>query len=272
MASELKATALYFKYDAAEILQGVSLEVSTGRVAGLLGPNGSGKSTLLKILSGVLPPDRGNVEILGRPLDEFSRRELSRRVAVVPQESQFGFPFSVLEVVLMGRHPHLGGIAFESREDIDIARHALDRCGASHLAERCIHELSTGERQRVVFARALSQQPSILLLDEPASHLDIRHQVELYDIVRELALEEGCTVLTVLHDLNLAAEYCDRIYLLSGGRIEAGGPASEILTYSNLVRVFDADIYIDTNSLTGKPLIGPMSKQTAEEYRELKDH
>ncbi|HSR63960.1 MAG TPA: ABC transporter ATP-binding protein [Gammaproteobacteria bacterium] len=271
MASDLKAISLFFRYHTVDVLQGISLQVSAGQVAGLLGPNGSGKSTLLKILSGVLTPDAGHVEILGRPLTEFTRQGLSRKVAVVPQESQFGFPFSVLEIVLMGRHPHLGGITFESRNDINIARNALGRCGADHLAERCIHELSSGERQRVVFARALAQQPSILLLDEPASHLDIRHQVELYDIVRELASGENCTVLTVLHDLNLAAEYCDQIYLLSAGRIEAGGPATEILNYANLVRVFDTDIYIDTNSLTGKPLIGPMSKQTMDEYRKLKD-
>ncbi|MBI4005790.1 MAG: ABC transporter ATP-binding protein, partial [Gammaproteobacteria bacterium] len=223
------------------------------------GPNGSGKSTLIKIISGVLNGYRGSVFVAGREVHEIPRRQLARQLAVVPQESVFSFSFSALEIVLMGRHPHIAGLAFESASDIEIAREALRRCGALDIASRPIQKLSSGERQRVVFARALAQQPQILLLDEPASFLDIRHQVELYDIVRELASELQCGVLTALHDFNLAAEYCDQVYLLSEGHIEAGGPTTEVLSYANLTRVFDTEVYVDTNALTGKLLITPLS-------------
>jgi len=261
MASErgmrLEVEALSFAYTERPVLDGVTLHAAPGEVVGLLGPNGSGKSTLIKALTGTLPGYAGSARIDGREVRDLGRREVARNLAVVPQESAFGFPFSVLEVVLMGRHPHLAGLAFESERDIALARAALDRCGAREMEQRTIFELSSGERQRVIFARALVQQPRALVLDEPASFLDIRHQVELYDIVRGLAAE-GCTVLTVLHDINLAAEYCDRIYLLREGRIEAGGAARDVLTYANLTRVFDTEVYVDTNTLTGKLLVVPL--------------
>jgi iron complex transport system ATP-binding protein len=257
--ARLEARDLSFAYDGRRVLEGVRLEAGPGEVVGLLGPNGSGKSTVIKIFSGVLGGYLGSVQVDGREVRRTPQVELARRLAVVPQESVFSFPFSTLEIVLLGRHPHLAGLAFESARDIELAREALERCGALDLASRPIHELSSGERQRVVFAKALAQQPRMLLLDEPASFLDIRHQVELYDIVRGLAHDEGRTVLTVLHDLNLAAEYCDRIYLLRRGRIEAGGPTGEVFTYANLTRVFGTEVYVDTNDLTGKLLVIPLS-------------
>jgi iron complex transport system ATP-binding protein len=187
------------------------------------------------------------------------RKELASKLAVVPQETSFGFPFTVLQVVLMGRHPHLAGLAFETPQDVERARAALERCGAVHLEDRTIQELSSGERQRVVFARALAQEPRALLLDEPASFLDIRHQTEIYDLVRERALANGTAVLTVLHDLNLAAEYCDRIYLLRQGRVAAAGRTEEVFTYANLTAVFETEVYVDTNDLTGQLLVVPLS-------------
>lgn len=255
----IEATGLSFSYGKRRVLHDVTLRVGPGEIVGLLGPNGSGKSTILKIVSGVLAGYSGCVRLAGRDVRDMSRRDIPRRLAMVPQESVFGFPFSVLEVVLMGRHPHLAGLAFESRADIKIAKDALARCDSLALASRSIQELSSGERQRVVFARALAQQPQILLLDEPASFLDIRHQIGIYDIVRDLALEQECTVLTALHDLNLASEYCDQVYLLSDGCMVAGGATSEILSYSNLTRVFNTKVYVDVNALTGKPLIVPLS-------------
>ncbi len=257
-AARIETRELSFAYDGRQVLRGVGLRVEPGEVVGLLGPNGSGKSTLIKIVSAVLSGYRGSARIDDREVRELGRRELARMVAVVPQEPVFGFPFTALEIVLMGRHPHLAGLAFESDADIESAREALARCGCEELSARPIHELSAGERQRVVFARALAQQPRALLLDEPASFLDIRHQVELYDIVRELADEGGCSVLTVLHDLNLAAEYCDRIYLLRDGRVEAEGSTGRVFTYANLKRVFGTEVYVDTNSLTGKMLVVPL--------------
>ena len=263
----LEARGLRFAYDGLEALRGIDLSVGPGEIVGLLGPNGSGKSTVIRLLSGVLGGYGGSARLDGEEIARMPRRALARRVAVVPQEPSFGFPFSALEIALMGRHPHLAGLAFESERDVALARAALERCGAAALASRSIQELSSGERQRVVFARALAQQPRMLLLDEPASFLDIRHQVEVYDVVRALVAERSCSVLTVLHDLNLAAEYCDRIYLLREGRIEAAGPTAEVLTYANLTRVFDTEVYVDTNTLTGKLIVVPLSGQVQRRLR-----
>jgi iron complex transport system ATP-binding protein len=257
----IRLSGLRFAYGERVALDDVSLDVRPGEVVGLLGPNGSGKSTVIRVLSGILAGHAGRVEIGGRAVASYSRRELARLLAVVPQEPSFAFPFTALEVVLMGRHPWLAGLAFESERDIDLARSALERCGGGGLASRPIQELSSGERQRVVFARALAQEPRALLLDEPASFLDIRHQVALYDVVRSLARDEGCAVLTVLHDLNLAAEYCDRVLLLRAGRVEACGATPEALTYANLTRVFDTDVYVATNDLTGKLIVVPLSAE-----------
>jgi iron complex transport system ATP-binding protein len=257
--ASLDVAELRFAYDGRPVLDGVTLSVGPGEIVGLVGPNGSGKSTVVRIVSGVLSGFAGTVRVGGADLGRLPRAELARRLAVVPQEPSFAFPFSALEIVLLGRHPHLAGAAFESEGDVRVAREALERCGAGPLAARAIQELSSGERQRVVFAKALAQDPQVLLLDEPASFLDIRHQVELYDVVRELTHARRRAVLTVLHDLNLAAEYCDRIYLLHRGRIAAGGPPAEVLTYETLTRVFETDVHIDVNTLTGKLLVVPLS-------------
>jgi len=250
--------ALSLAYGSRTALERADLDARPGEVVGVLGPNGSSKSTLERVLAGVLSAYEGSAAFDGREVREIPRRELARALGVVQQEPEFSFPFTALEIVLMGRHPHLAGLAFESARDVEVAREALERCGAAAFAGRAIHELSSGERQRVVFARAVAQQPRFLLLDEPASFLDVRHQVGLYDVVRGLVEDRGCGAITVLHDLNLAAEYCDRIYLLRRGRIEAAGPTAEVFTYANLKRVFETEIYVDTNALTGKLLVAPL--------------
>jgi len=249
---------LGLSYGAQRALDGVDLSARRGELVGVLGPNGSGKSTLVRILGGALAHYEGSAAFEGRELRDIPRRELARALGVVQQEPGFSFPFTALEIVLMGRHPHLAGTAFESPQDLEIARAALERCGAAAFAGRPIDELSSGERQRVVFARALAQQARFLLLDEPASFLDVRHQVGLYDVVREMVEDGGCGAITVLHDLNLAAEYCDRIYLLRGGRVEAAVTTEEVFTYANLKRVFDTEIYVERNSLTGRLLVSPL--------------
>jgi iron complex transport system ATP-binding protein len=261
----LEVESLHHHYGERLALEDVSLCVQPGEVVGLLGPNGSGKSTLIKILSGVLPYTQGHVRLDGRDLRHLPRREVAKSLAVVPQEPIFSFPFTALEIVLMGRYPHLGGFVFESARDVALAREALARCDSLELADRTVQELSSGERQRVVFARALAQEPRALLLDEPASFLDIRHQVEICDLMRSLADRQKLSVLAVLHDLNLAAEYCDRIYLLRRGRIEMSGPTEEVFTYQNLTRVFETELYVDTNDLTGKMLVVPLSGRTREQ-------
>ncbi len=255
----LEAGGLGFAYGERAALEGVDLDAEPGEIVGLLGPNGSGKSTLLRVFAGLLRGYRGAARVAGREVRSTSPRDLARLLALVPQEPQVAFPFTALEVVLMGRHPHLAGQTFESEGDVAIARRALDRCDALMLAERDIQRLSAGERQRVFVAMALAQEPRALLLDEAGSFLDIRHQVELYDLVRELAREQAVTVLAALHDLNLAAEYCDRVVLLRGGRVEARGPTRETLSYASLKQVFETEIYVDVHDLTGSLVVTPLS-------------
>ena len=254
----LEARELAYAHASGGGVAGVDLTLAAGEIVGLLGPNGAGKSTLVRLLAGTLRPTRGTVRLLGDELSTLTARARARRVAVVPQEPVFELPFSALEVALLGRHPHLGGVAFESERDLAIARAALARAGAGELADRAIGTLSSGEKQRVVFARALAQETPVLLLDEPASFLDLRHQVELFDRLREL-VSDGRGVLAVLHDLNLAAEYCDRVLLMREGRLVAEGGTAETLTYANLTRVFATEIYVDVNDLTGGLVVTPLS-------------
>jgi iron complex transport system ATP-binding protein len=261
----LEAQEVRFAYGGRAALNGVSLRVAPGEVVGLLGPNGSGKSTSIKILSGVVTGYQGRVLLEGVDLRVQERQQIARALAVVPQETSFSLPFTVLEIVLFGRHPHLGKVAFESAADASLARQALEQCGALHLAERRIDELSSGERQRVVLARALAQEPRVLLLDEPASFLDIRHQLEVYELVRALAEQRSTAILLVAHDLNLAAEYCDRVYLMRQGRVDASGPTAEIFTSANLSRVFETELYVDENRLTGKLMVVPLSARAKAE-------
>jgi iron complex transport system ATP-binding protein len=254
----IAAAGLGFRYASGGGVEALTFAVEPGEVFGILGPNGSGKSTLVRLLAGLLQPQQGRVELGGEPVDALSRREIARRLALVPQEPRFEADFTALEAVLLGRHPHLAGVAFESERDVAIARAALARVDAGALAERPVEELSAGERQRVVMARALAQETPALVLDEPSSFLDLRHQVGLFDLVRELAAE-GRAVVAVLHDLSLAAEYCDRVLLLEHGRAAALGTTAEALTYANLTRVFETEVYVDVHDLTGGLIVAPLS-------------
>ena len=204
------------------VLCGVDFELTEGEVLVLAGRNGVGKTTLLRIATGILAPDAGEVRVDGRSLADLGRRDLARTMALVPQETTVPFPFSVAEVVLMGRAPHLGLLGFESRRDLGIARTAMERLGIDHLADRSILEISGGERQLAMVARALAQEAPILLLDEPTAHLDVSRRLEVLALVRELA-REGRSALVVSHDLGVAARECDRVALLSEGRVLAVG-------------------------------------------------
>ncbi|HEV8717182.1 MAG TPA: ABC transporter ATP-binding protein, partial [Candidatus Binatia bacterium] len=194
-----------FAYGPIEAVRELSFSVAKGEVFGLLGPNGSGKSTVVRLLSRVLTPRSGHISLAGRDVKSYSREELARQIAVVPQETTIELPFSVLEIVLMGRSPHLGRFGFERAEDLAVAQRVMEQTGVSELVTREIHELSGGERQRVILARALAQEPRVLLLDEPTAFLDIKHQVEVYDLVKALSRQNELTVVATLHDLNLAA-------------------------------------------------------------------
>jgi iron complex transport system ATP-binding protein len=231
---------------------------------GLLGPNGSGKSTVVRLLSGVLVPQRGRVCLAGQPLTTLRREALAQRIAVVPQETRIDVPFSVFEIVLMGRTPHHERFGFESKADIALAHRAMELTDVKGLAHRAIHELSGGERQRVILARALAQTPQLLLLDEPTAFLDIKHQVEVCDLVRHLSRQEGLTVVSILHDLNLAALYCDRLALLKQGRVFASGAPSAVLTRANIQAVYETAVSIGMNPLTGTVQILPLDGETRQ--------
>ena len=232
-----------FAYGTRIAVDGVSLAVRRGEFVGVIGPNGSGKSTLLRLLSGIFRPKSGEVLLEGCPLGSISRSDLARRVAVVTQEPVIDFAFSVTEVVLMGRAPHLGGAVFESTRDIDIARRAMLRTEVLELADRFVQELSGGERQRVILARALAQETPLLLLDEPTAFLDIRHQVEVFGLLRSLR-NEGYTIVAAVHDLNLAAAYCDRLALLKDGRLLTAAPPQDVLTPTHIRAAYEIDVEV----------------------------
>jgi iron complex transport system ATP-binding protein len=244
----------------------VSLRIDRGEMVGIIGPNGSGKSTLLRLLSGVLRAWSGNIAIAGKPIAAYTPRQLGQRVGVVPQETHIDFPFTVMEVVLFGRTPHLGAFSFESARDLAVARQAMERTAVGHLAARRITELSGGERQRVIVARALAQEPSILVLDEPSAFLDLRHQVEVYDLLSDLRAE-GLTIVTVLHDLNLAGLYCDRVVLLADGRVFCVGEPATVLTYPTLTQVYGTEVYVAMNDITGRLNVLPLSRTYRERLR-----
>ncbi len=255
--SAIEVSGVTFGYRRQLVLQEVSFRVRSGGFVGVIGPNGSGKSTLLNLMCGVLKPWSGGIRLDGRDIASLSRLDVSRQLAVLPQETNMAFPYTVLEMVLFGRTPHLRGYAFEQDADVRIARDALERTGTEHLARRPVTELSGGERQRVALARTLAQQPRTLLLDEPSAFLDIRHEVEMYDLLRTLQ-EDGITVVSVLHDLNLAALYCEHIVLLSQGTVYRQGSPAQVMTYENLTAVYETEIYVAMNDITNTLNILPL--------------
>ncbi|MDA8217105.1 MAG: ABC transporter ATP-binding protein [Dehalococcoidales bacterium] len=242
--ASLRVENLTFAYGRRQVLHDVSLEATAGEVVGVLGPNGSGKSTFLRVASGVLRPAAGRVLVEGDDLSSLSRAEVARKVAVVPQSPHLPDGFTAWEIALLGRTPYLRLLQAERESDYAIVRLALELCGALDLAERRMGDLSGGERQRVVIARALAQEPSLLLLDEPTSHLDITHQVAILDLVSQLSREQGLGVVAVFHDLNLAAQYCHRVALFGGGRVIAEGTPDEVITVPNVRCAYGTEVCI----------------------------
>ena len=236
-------------------LSDLSLDISTGEIIGVIGPNSSGKTTLIRLLTRVLEPAAGEVRLEGVQVGRLSRTDLARRVAVVPQGILPQFPFTVGELALMGRYPHDPGRYFESPRDRAVAHEAMAATGVLELADMPLEHLSGGERQRAVIARALAQEPRLLVLDEPTAHLDLRYQVEAATLLRRLNRERGMTILLVSHDLNLAAEVCDRLLLLNGGRPVAIGAPEAVLDEGLLASVFGCGVVVDKNETTRRPVV-----------------
>jgi len=249
----LKVDNLNFSYGEREILKNLTLEVKKGDFLGILGANGAGKSTFFKLLSGVLTPESGDIFLQTRPIKDFSRLELARKMAVVPQEPPGDFPFTCREFVMMGRFPYLGFLGSETDHDRELVEQALNKTQTLPLADRRLNQLSGGERQRVTLARALAQEGELLLLDEPTSHLDIAFQLNTLEILRDINRNKGVSVVIILHDLNLAARFCRNLLLLKGGKIFASGSPKIVLTRENLETVFRVKTRVEIRD--GLPLI-----------------
>ena len=252
MSPAIEIQNLSFAYGERQVLNGISLRIGTGEMVGVLGPNGSGKTTLLKIVSGVLPAG-DKVKLNGRDLRSYERRELSRLFAVVPQENPVNFPYTVSEIVLMGRASHHSSLALEGKKDLEVARKSMELTETLSLADRYLHELSGGEKQRVVIARALAQEPEILLLDEPSAFLDLRHQVHTLELMRRLNQERQLTIIAAMHDLNLAALFFPRLVLLSGGKIYRDGSPKEVLTEETIEQVYGIRVKIRHDEFGTQP-------------------
>lgn len=237
------------------VLQDVSFQVEAGSFFIIIGPNGSGKTTLLKLLTGLLPMTKGDVEVFSDELRRLSARKLARSIAYVPQNAPVEFPFTVTQVVLMGRAPHLGLLGFESEADTAIARQAMEITRIDHLARRRLDQLSGGEQQRVLIARAICQQPRIIVLDEPTAALDLAHQVRVMDLMERLKTERNVTVVMVSHDLNLAAMFADRVLLLDRGRMARQGTPEHVLEYTTLEKVYGCTLLVDKSPLGDYPRV-----------------
>lgn len=270
----LQGADLTFGYGETPVVRGVSLEVPTNGFVGIIGPNGSGKTTLLRLLAGTRKPQQGSVRLDGVPLATLARGEIARRMAVVPQETQLAFEYSVLEVVLMGRYPHLGAFQIEGPRDVQIARAALTSTGTLPFEARMFSTLSGGEKQRVIIAAALAQissadverdysptakKSSILLLDEPTAALDLKYQLETASLLRSLHAAHALSVVVSTHDLNFAAALCQTLVMLKDGQVIASGRVDDVLTPSRIRDLYDVDAEVTRHARTGHLTVVPIA-------------
>lgn len=247
------------RYGSIKILEDISLSLKAGDFVGILGPNGSGKTTLLKSVSRTLKPSKGAILLNEKDVYTLKNIEVAKQMAVVPQDNAVSFSFTALEVVLMGRNPHMERFQMETEKDMAIARRVMNLTNTWQLASRPVNELSGGERQRVIIARALAQEPKVLLLDEPLTYLDIINQLEIMDLIKSLCMSEGLIVMAVVHDLNLAARYCNHALLLKSGKVFAAGPIDKVLTSENIKNVFKVEAMVKKNAVTDSLYIIPLS-------------
>ena len=260
----ISAQNLTYEVEGKTLLDGVDLHADRGQLVGLIGPNGAGKTTLLRTISGILRHRQGSVRLEGSDLTSLSPRDVAATLALVPQIAPYTYGFTSIELVLMGRYPHLGRFEIEGREDDRIARDAMRLTETEQFSDRTLDTLSGGERQRVFVARALAQQPRILLMDEPTANLDVLHQLKVLDLVRQL-VDDGLTAVAAIHDLNMAARYCDKLVLLSDGRVLAEGTPNEVLTPETIESAFGVRSAVYQDPVTGSPaisLIGPADEHS----------
>jgi iron complex transport system ATP-binding protein len=252
---ELEMQNVSLGYDHQPVLNDITLRTAPGQLVGLIGPNGSGKSTIIKALSRVIHPYSGRILIDGKDITSIPRRELACLVGVVPQMPLLPSTFTAFEIVLMGRNPHLGLFQSEGRQDWAIAWQAMEKTITQSLASRRVNELSGGEIQCLLIARVLAQETKAILLDEPTANLDIGRQIEILDLIKNLCMENHLTVLAAVHDLNLAAQYCDRLFLINEGCLHAEGAPAEVITDLNIKDVYGAENCVYTHPLNGLPTV-----------------
>ncbi len=258
----LEVKNLSFSFETgAEVLKGLSFELNAGEMLGVIGPNGSGKSTLIRLLSGVLKPKKGEIIIKNLSIQKYNARQLAQIIAVVPQQSEIAFPFKVKEVVMMGRAPYLKRFQWEGKKDYQVVEKAMALTETTHLSQRTIDQLSGGERQRVILARALAQEPEILLADEPTTYLDLHHQVKFMNLLRKLKSKNGLSVIFTTHDLNLASFFSDRVLLLNQGEMAGLGTPQEVLKPELVSRIYQVELWaLEKNNFTA-PLLFPKIKE-----------
>ncbi len=256
----LKVEKLNFGYDSHKILNDLQFQIIKGSFVSIIGPNGSGKTTLLKNISAALHPQSGKVLLKEKDIFKIKPKKLAQEIAVVPQDISVDFSFTVLETVLMGRMPYLNKFENESKKDIELAKWAMELTNTWNLRDRYITEISGGERQRVIVARALVQEPQVILLDEPVAHLDLQHQMELLELLRDLRDSNQLTIVAILHDLNLAAQFSDYIIMMKNGQIYSTGVPSKVLTADNIEKVYNMEVVVMPNELTGRFNIIPVAK------------
>ena len=261
----LVARDLHFAHKSGFAIRGVDLDAREGDIVGLVGPNGAGKTTLLRLLSGALIPSRGSVEIDGVDIASLNASERARLVSVVPQNPMLPLTFSVLDLVLMGRNAHLKLLEWESRRDVEIARRAMEMTDTWGFREREVGSLSGGERQRAVVAMALAQQSLVMVMDEPTASLDLGHQTGVMDLVRDLQRRREGAIVVAMHDLTLAAQYCDRLVMVTDGTVFARGTPEEVLTREQISRAYAADVIVLSHPEGGRPVVIPVSVNGSSE-------
>lgn len=255
----LQVENLQFGYRKDLVLKEISFNIEKGKFVSIIGPNGSGKSTLLKTINQLYSPSQGNILIDGNNINRLKKKELARKIALVPQDTLIDYEFTVEDIVLMGRHPYKGRFQNENENDYKIVNEALKMTNTLHLKDRVITEISGGERQRVIIAKALAQKPSIILLDEPTSHLDINHQIEILNLLKRLNKETGTTIVIVIHDINLASRYSDEIIMLNEGEILGMGSPEKVITKNNIEFAYELKVEIEKNKYTNSLYLTPIS-------------